>query len=222
MLASAFVLASCGGSDDDAAPAAEDTASSESDVDASEAADAETTGDESAPEENSSASDDSSAGSVAPEASSSEPADDDSSGGGSCDEIFSAAEIEELFAEPAQLSEETNEDLGSLMCTWETIEDENDMEDLAFKILVTQFFTGDPIPASSFIDPSIFDTVTTVEGVGDLAFSTGGLGTDYYFLDEPVAGSLSYTEKDLGSDAPPLRTTEDIEALLRTFHDRVT
>ncbi len=185
-------------------------------------ADTEATPDESLEPVETLPSEDSPSESTAPEDSSSVPPDDDSSAAGSCDEIFSAAEIEELFGEPAALTEDNDESLGMHMCTWETIEDENDMEDLAFKLLITQVFSGSPIPASSFIDPTIFETVTTVEGVGEVAYSTGGLGMDYYFLDEPVGGSLSYTEKDLGSDAPPLRTSEDIEELFRTFHDRVT
>ena len=47
-----------------------------------------------------------------------------------------------------------------------------------------------------------------IEGIGDLAYSTGEvLGTDYFFYDDPVGGSLSYAEVDMGDvDAPKLHT----------------
>ena len=140
-----------------------------------------------------------------------------------CDTIFSMAEIEEFFAEPSELTEETNDSLGQLVCTWESIEDPDDMEDLAFKTLIVQFYSGTPIDASSFFDPSIFESVTTIEGVGDLAYTADDLGPSYYFVDEPVGGSLSYSEVDMGNvDAPKLHTRDDVEQLFRTFHDRVT
>jgi len=42
------------------------------------------------------------------------------------------------------------------------------------------------------------------------------------FVDDPVGGSLSYSEIALGTDTPQLRTADDVEQLFRTFHDRVT
>ena len=133
------------------------------------------------------------------------------------------AEIEELFAEAAVLTEETNDSLGQLVCTWETIEDPDSTDDFAFKLLVAQVYSGSSIPASSFFDPSIFEEVVMIDGIGDLAYSADDLGTSFYYVDEPVGGSLSYTEFDLGdSDAPRLRSRADIEQLFRTFHDRVT
>jgi len=141
----------------------------------------------------------------------------------SCDAIFSIAEIEELFAEPATLTEETNDSLGQLVCTWETIEDPETTDDFAFKLLVLQLFSGSPISASMFFDPSIFEEAVMIDGIGDLAYSSDDLGTSFYFVDEPIGGSLSYTEIDMGDlDAPTLHSRADIEALFRTFHDRVT
>ena len=158
--------------------------------------------------------------------SSSDTADESPDAGGAtpnCDAIFSMAEVEEFFAEPVELTEETNDSLGQLVCTWESIEDPDDMEDLAFKVMTVQFYSGSPIDASAFFDPSIFESVTTIEGVGDLAYSSDLMGTDFYFYDDPVGGSLAYSELDMGdTEAPKLHTREEVEQLFRTFHDRVT
>jgi len=147
---------------------------------------------------------------------------DDSGETPNCDAIFSTAEIETFFAEPAELTEETDDRLGQLMCTWGTIEDSEELEDLGFKLLVVQFYSGDPIPAANFFDPTLFETVITIEGIGDLAYTADSLGPSFFFVDEPVGGALSYTEKVMGSDAPQLNTADDVEQLFRTFHDRVT
>ena len=80
-----------------------------------------------------------------------------------CESIFSLAEIEEFFAEPAELTEEIDDSLGQLLCTWGTIEDSEDREDLGFKTLVVLSYSGDPIPAASFFDPMIYDTATTID-----------------------------------------------------------
>ena len=85
-----------------------------------------------------------------------------------------------------------------------------------------QLYSGDPIPAASFFDPTIYDTVTTIDGVGDLAYATDSLGPAFFFVDEPVGGTLSYSEMARGTDDPHLRTADDVEQLFRTVHDRVT
>jgi hypothetical protein len=140
-----------------------------------------------------------------------------------CDAIFSMAEMEEFFAEPVELTEETDDSLGRLLCVWESIEDPDDMDDLAFKVMTVQVFSGSPVDASSFIDPSIFESVVTIEGVGDLAYSSDLLEADFYFLDDPIGGALSYSEVDMGDpDAPRLNDRDAVEQLFRTFHERVT
>lgn len=201
ILTSAVIVVSCGGGDDDGGSADATPATPESAADADASSDdatADGSGEESA----------------------------SGNGPGSsvdCDTIFSMAEMEEFFAEPVEVTQETNDSLGQLVCTWETIEDPDDLEDLAFKLLVVQYYSGSPVPADAFFDPDIYESVTTIEGVGDLAFSAGTLGTDYFFVDEPVGGSLSYTEIDMGDvDAPKLHPPADVEQLFRTFHARVT
>jgi len=204
-LAVAAIVASCGGSDgggSDGGDAALDAAETATD-----------SGGSSEP------------ATVTDEFSSGDAADEDSDARAetaNCDAIFSMAEIETFFAEPAELTEETDDRLGQLMCTWGTIEDSEELEDLGFKLLVVQFHSGDPIPAANFFDPTLFETVTTIEGIGDLAYTADSLGPSFFFVDEPVGGALSYTEMAMGSDAPQLNTADDVEQLFRTFHDRVT
>jgi hypothetical protein len=201
------VVASCGGSDSDDGTAQEvDVTDGASEISvAVEASD---------PETSSSTDGEADAGSS-----------EDSKSGDTqnCESIFSMAEIEEFFAEPVTLTEDTNDSLGQLVCTWESIEDPDDTEDLAFKVLTVQFYSGSPIDASAFFDPSIFDSPAMIDGIGDLAYSSDNSGTDFYFYDDPVGGSLAYSELDMGNvDAPKLHTRDDVEQLFRTFHERVT
>ena len=204
------MVASCGGSDsggDSATPGSAETTTApggEGTTESDEAADVPTVTD--APASGDEADDSSDASGEAP----------------NCEVIFSLAEIEEFFAEPAELTEEIDDSLGQLLCTWGTIEDSEDLEDLGFKTLVVLFYSGDPIPAANFFDPTIYDTVTTIDGIGDLAYATDSLGPQFFFVDEPVGGSLSYTEMAMGTDDPQLRTADDVEQLFRTFHECVT
>ena len=207
LLAAAAVITSCGGSDNGAAP---NTSNPTTTV--SVATEASVLADP--------ASDDNPSSDSGP--TTVETSGDSGAATTRCDAIFTIAEIEELFDEPAELTEKTNDSLGQLVCDWESIEDPNNVDDLAVKILTVQFYSGSPIEASTFFDPSILDSAVTIDGVGDLAYADGQ-GMSYYFVDDPVGGSLSYTEADLGDiGAPKLRSSDDIEALFRTFHDRVT
>jgi hypothetical protein len=141
----------------------------------------------------------------------------------SCDRLFTIDEIAAWFEEPAELTEEWQPSLGQLVCTWETIEDPDDLDDLAFQLIIAQVFTGDPIPAANFIDPEIYDDPVMLDGIGDLAFYGDTLGTDFNFLDEPWAGSFSYSDVDMGDvDAEKHHTFDEVEAMFREFHARVT
>jgi hypothetical protein len=212
-LAVAAIIASCGGSDDGGQNGAlsdsTDTAAAGSV--AGEATTGEATADEATAEDE-----------TVDE--STESGSDDATDGGSttsCDAIFSMAEMEEFFGEPAELTEEANEDVGQLVCTWETVEDPDDLEDLAVQALLTQFYSGSPINGSNFFDPDLFESPTPIDGIGDVAYATDVPGMDYFFVDDPVAGSLGYIE--FGSDdSQPERTPEDVEQLFRLFYDRVT
>jgi hypothetical protein len=129
--------------------------------------------------------------------------------------------VTDLFEEPVVPDASVDDSLGQTVCNWSTIDE--DPDELTGGVLTAQVFSGDPVPADSQIDPDIFDEVTPIEGVGDEAFSAEDLGTSFDFLDEPVAGSLTFSELDFGDpDAPKRRSHDDIEAQFGTFHDRVT
>lgn len=155
--------------------------------------------------------------------------DDDTAAAGSsggdlgCDDIFTAAEMDEWFGEPTEMVADTTESIGQLVCTWQTIEDPDDLDDLAASIVTAQVFSGDPVPAENFIDPDIFEEVTMLEGLGDVAFFTGDVGQGFYFFDDPVAGTLTFADINMGdADAPALQTPDELEELFRIFHGRVT
>lgn len=216
-MALALIVGACGGDDDaDTGTGREATASDGSTSDASTEAtpsDDNTAGPDVSEDESADAGDsDASAADVAD--GSGDPAE-------RCLAIFPTSEVEAFVAEPVQLEADANASLGQLLCTWSTIDEAED--DLTSTVLTVQVFSGDPIPASSFIDPDVFDEVTMIDGVGELAFSEDSFGTSFYFLDDPVAGSLAYSEFDLGTpDAPKRHGYDDVEALFRSFHDRVT
>ena len=142
---------------------------------------------------------------------------DGSSGGDlGCDDVFEAAEMDEWFGEPTEMVADTTDSIGQLVCTWQTIEDPEDLDDLAASIVTAQVFSGDPVPAENFIDPGIFEEVTMLEGLGDVAFFTEAVGQGFYFFDDPVAGTLTFADINLGdADAPALHTPDELEELFR-------
>ena len=115
---------------------------------------------------------------MAPDESSDESSDESADSGSTaeCDAIFSMAEMEEFFAEPVTLTEETDDSIGQLVCTWESIEDPDNLDDLASQAILVQFYSGSPIEASAFFDPTMFDSVTTIDGIGDLAYTPARQG----------------------------------------------
>lgn len=204
----AAIIASCGGSDNGAAPASpadvEPTASNADDAVSDDAVSDDEATDDAATDDES---------------------DDDSDSGSTvnCDAIFSMVEMEAFFAEPVELTEEANDAVGQLVCTWESIKNPDDLEDLAIQALLVQFYSGSPVEGSAFFDPDLYESPTPIDGIGDLAYATGTAGTDYFFVDDPVAGSLNYITFDMGAeDSLPMHTPDDVEQLFRTFHERVT
>jgi len=71
------------------------------------------------------------------------------------------------------------------------------------------------------IEEFFAEAAELTESIGDLAYATDSLGPAFLFVDDPVGGSLSYSEIAMGTDTPQLRTADDVEQLFRTFHDRV-
>ena len=150
------------------------------------------------------------------------PEPDVSTDGRTCDGVFSMAEIEVLLGEPATLSEESDDSLGQLVCTWETVEDPDDVDDLAFGLVIVQVYGGSPIDGGNFVDVSFWPDRVELDGLGDLAFATNASRTSFQFVDGPVAGMFDYTFADLGdAEATPPATPEELEAAFRTMHERV-
>jgi hypothetical protein len=143
-----------------------------------------------------------------------------SAGSAVCSEVFSDAEIEAFFAEPAELTEDNNQDIGVLSCTWDTIE--NGDEDLTLQALYVQFFFGPNMDASTVFNPTLFEPIATIDDVGDEAFvsNPSGLAKSYHFIEGDVAGSLMYLEVNFDND-DVLHSDDDVEQLFRTFHARI-
>ena len=151
------------------------------------------------------------------------PAEPVSDGGDPvCSDIFSDDEIEEFFTEPAELTE-NDVVTGVLQCTWETIEDADDLEDLALQTIWVQFYSGPTIDASTVFNQTTFEPVATITDVGDEAWvsEAGGVAKQYIFIDGDTAGMLMYQEINMGG-SDDVHSDGDAEVLFRTFHDRVS
>lgn len=151
------------------------------------------------------------------------PAEPASDGGDLvCSDIFADDEIEEFFTEPAELTE-NDVVTGVLQCTWETIEDADDLEDLALQTIWVQFYSGPTIDASTVFNQTTFEPVATITDVGDEAWvsEAGGVAKQYIFIDGDTAGMLMYQEINMGG-SDDVHSDGDAEVLFRTFHDRVS
>ncbi len=140
-----------------------------------------------------------------------------------CEGLYGVDEAAALFGEAAVLDEATaNASLGQLICSWSTVEDPGDLEDLTSETILFQFYSGSPIAGDNFYDESLYPGAIPVDGIGDKAFMAYTVGTaDGAFVDGDAAGFLSYFVVDLGNTGESADVTEDdAVALLRTFHDR--
>ncbi len=194
----ALVLAGCGGGDDDATPSTPPptTVAGGGDTTAPTVAATEPPTETSAP--------------------SGDPAE-------RCAALLGVDEAGATFGEAAVLDEATaNASLGQLICSWSTIEDPGDLEDLTSQTILFQFYSGSPIPGSNFYEESLYPGAVSVDGIGDQAFMAYTVGTaDGAFVDGEAAGFLSYFVVDLGTTGAGGAVTEDDAVeLLRTFHDR--
>ena len=118
------------------------------------------------------------------------------------------------------LEASSNDSLGQTMCTWSTFDEADD--DLSSALVTAQVFSGDPVPASNLIDPES-STRHHDRWRRRLGVLRGSFGINDCFLDEPIAGSLGYSEFQMGDpELPPRHSPDEITELFRTFHDRVT
>lgn len=142
-----------------------------------------------------------------------------------CEGLFSTSEMSDLFGEEAVLEDAAaDESLGQLLCNWSTIEDPENLEDLAVGLVTLQLYGADPIGGEAFYDPSVYPDAQELDGIGDAAYLSGDSGSyNMAFLDSNTAGFFSYSIIDFGDPEPPPAITQD-EAidLLTTFHDRVS
>ena len=151
----------------------------------------------------------------------SDDSDDSASDDGAltCGSLFSDAEIDDIFfGEANQLFESFDDSIGLLTCTWETTDEAED--DLSFIVLTTQVFTGSPVAAADFYDPTLFDDTVPVDDIGDEAFYSEAGG--FYFLDDDIGGALSLTEVDVSSTDDISRPVEEVQALFSMFAERAS
>jgi hypothetical protein len=142
-----------------------------------------------------------------------------------CGEVLTVAEVEALFGEPAILEEvdpiSNSEELGQTTCTWTTVEDEANTDDLATQLLVLQYYDGSTMSGASFYDPELQYPDAEPLDLGEDAFVDATGGVNVGFLDGETSGFLSWTAIDLSGDAPEAATKKDaVVELAETFHDR--
>lgn len=126
----------------------------------------------------------------------------ESSTGVDCEEVLTAAEVEELFGEPAVLDDldatRDNEQIGQSTCTWTTVEDEGNTDDLASQLLVLQYYGGGTTSGRTFYDPEMQYPDSEPLDIGDEGVIDTEGGIDIAFVKGDAAGFLTWTVIDLG------------------------
>lgn len=150
-----------------------------------------------------------------------------SSGAFDCTEMFTTEQVEALFGEPAVLEEEdslsNNDAIGQTTCTWSTVEDESNVDDVAVQLLLLQYYSGDPVSGTSFYDPEVQHPGSEPLDIGDEGFIDTEGGIDIGFVEGDSAGFLSWSSIDLGSETPvdPATKKDQVIALAREFQEKV-
>jgi hypothetical protein len=155
--------------------------------------------------------------------------EDTDTGGGTaaidCDQVLTATEVEALFGEPAVLEAvdpiSNSEQLGQSTCTWTTVEEEDNPDDLASQLLVLQYYDGSTMSGANFYDPEVQYPDSEPLDIGDEGFVNADGSVDIGFLDGETSGFLSFTTIDLSGELPEATAKKDaVIELARTFHDR--
>lgn len=158
---------------------------------------------------------------------------DDSTDGGSeaaaavnCEDLLTQTEIEGLFGEPAVLEESdslsNNAELGQTTCTWSTVEDPENTDDLASQLVILQYYDGSTMSGTNFYDPELQYPDSEPLDLGDEAFIDTEGGIDIGFVEGDTAGFLTWTVIDMGGgEQDQLAKTDAVIELARSFHDRV-
>lgn len=142
------------------------------------------------------------------------------SGDLSCQTLVSVDEAAALFGEPATFDAAGSQDVGgsdARICSFSSLEDEADLEDLTSHLLLVQVYRGAEFYAPDLVAPD----AEHIDGIGDDAYVSGNLDTA--FIDGDLVGFVSYTVIDLsGGGADPSAKRDQVIELLRLVHDRLT
>lgn len=144
-----------------------------------------------------------------------------------CEELLTQAEIEGLFGEPAVLEEtdalSNNGELGQTTCTWSTVEDEENLDDLTSQLVVLQYYDGSTMSGQSFYQPEVQYPDSEPLDLADEAFIDTDGGIAIGFLEGEAAGFLNWTLIDMsGGSQDQLAQKDTVIDLARSFHDRVS
>jgi hypothetical protein len=137
-----------------------------------------------------------------------------------CSSLLSLDEVTALFGEPATFDAEgSNEGPGSydLACSWTTVEDPENLEDLAVQLLFVQVYHG----AEYYAPDMLYPNAEAVAGIGQAAYvntegsvSTGALDGDLaIFADYSII---------LGEPDAAIAKKDQVVELLRVIHDRLS
>lgn len=143
-----------------------------------------------------------------------------------CTKVLTLPEVEELFGEPAVLEDRdaatNNEQVGQVTCTWSTVEDEANTEDLASQSLMLQRYTGGgSTSGKNFYDPEVQFPNAEPLDIGDEGVIDTEGGFDIAFLEGDTSVFLSWITFDLSGAEPDRAAKKDTMIdLARTVHDR--
>jgi hypothetical protein len=158
---------------------------------------------------------------------------DDSTDGGSeaaaavnCEDLLTQADVEALFEEPAVLEDpdamSNNAELGQTTCTWSTVEDMENTDDLSSQLVILQYYDGSAMSGTNFYDPELQYPDAEPLDLGDEAFIDTEGGIDIGFVEGDKAGFLTWTVIDMGGgEQDQLAKKDAVINLARFFHDQV-
>ncbi|MBM3695130.1 MAG: hypothetical protein FJW79_04245 [Actinobacteria bacterium] len=136
-----------------------------------------------------------------------------SSGGTTaCTDLVTLDEAAALFGEPAEFDAESS---SASTCSWTTVEDPEDFEDLEVQLLLVQVYRG----AEYYAPEMIYPEAEPLSGIGQKAYVDVGGSVSAGALDGDWAIFVDYSI--LFGDTPAAAKKDQVIALLRLVHDRV-
>jgi hypothetical protein len=139
-----------------------------------------------------------------------------------CSRILSREEVDAFVGAPAPFEDiDLNgyvPELGAVICSWSSMDESG----LAIETVGVQVYLGEPVPGVEFYSPELFPEIRVVDDMGDEAFfASQGIRRTAEFLDGSVTGIVDYWPFGVVG-AEGLATGDDMIALLRIVHERVT